>query len=642
MAPGLGTMADHICIIPGLSTNKKVSNPGALLRRPRAPKLLPPLSADDQSEPEKKENELGSVIAMFQNTFDLEALRGIVVEPEIISARSRAPSLASPPPPSEYEANNHKLAQVNYNIIQKNTWHKSFGNNRLLITNEDMKYVLDPLLRGKTSLGTYIDGKSLVKPLKYRGPDPLPRRAARRNVGVLINYDVDDQRFFEPPAFTLEHFIYKMAEMKNLSVPRVRKIVYSKHNVKKLTDMLAQVLNPKTQDSLHTINFDASEIPMKENRIPQKQLLYEMAALIKEHVRDVIGTDVKSVIRPMPKYSPDRTGTSRPHTEIILYEDDKKSRTSTAVRIKQDTETPGVDAVVYSAHSRVFQGSERSRSPFAAPEDETITPSELAILDTLIAGGTALSMKAHFIDDLPDISPLAQTLTYVNLSFNNFKVFPIEVLDLPNLEVLKLRNNPLIEIPGEIIKLQKLRVLIASFCLISALPSTLFTLPHLDDLSLSYNRLTFLPSEVATLQSLKVLDLEGNQLPALPASCLFMANLAHVNVRNNFMHPLFWRENTKNKPQNLLDLSCVQVYKMSDPSMHYLFTDDVIKALSRVEECDCCRGPLFGPGLRTICPVPRLFTVKNMPFLFRACTPTCLTQFKEMKPEALAVFLYGQ
>ena len=45
-------------------------------------------------------------------------------------------------------------------------------------------------------------------------------------------------------------------------------------------------------------------IPPAEPRIPQKQLLIEMAAMIKQHVRTLMNTEVKSVIKPLPKYSP--------------------------------------------------------------------------------------------------------------------------------------------------------------------------------------------------------------------------------------------------------------------------------------------------------------------------------------------------
>lgn len=47
---------------------------------------------------------------------------------------------------------------------------------------------------------------------------------------------------------------------------------------------------------------------------------------------------------------------------------------------------------------------------------------DIAVLDALVSGGTVLSLKAHFIDVLPDISPMTATLRYLNLSFNNLQV----------------------------------------------------------------------------------------------------------------------------------------------------------------------------------------------------------------------------
>lgn len=53
------------------------------------------------------------------------------------------------------------------------------------------------------------------------------------------------------------------------------------------------------------------------------------------------------------------------------------------------------------------------------------------------------------------------------------------------------------------------------------------------------------------LRSLRELNLEGNQLPAMPSGALRL-DLDRLNVKNNFMHPLFWHENTHNEPQVML------------------------------------------------------------------------------------------
>ena len=56
------------------------------------------------------------------------------------------------------------------------------------------------------------------------------------------------------------------------------------------------------------------------------------------------------------------------------------------------------------------------------PDEDKISPGEMAVLDCLMNGATALSLKANFVGQLPDIELLANTLTYLNLSFNEFAV----------------------------------------------------------------------------------------------------------------------------------------------------------------------------------------------------------------------------
>jgi hypothetical protein len=66
-------------------------------------------------------------------------------------------------------------------------------------------------------------------------------------------------------------------------------------------------------------------------------LLLEMAAMIKHHMRQHLQTDIRTVIKPAPKYSPSYHGDalSVPHTEIILYEDDAVERDRASITIKQ-------------------------------------------------------------------------------------------------------------------------------------------------------------------------------------------------------------------------------------------------------------------------------------------------------------------
>ena len=77
-----------------------------------------------------------------------------------------------------------------------------------------------------------------------------------------------------------------------------------------------------------------------------------------------------------------------------------------------------------------------------------ISPSEVAILQCMMHGGTNLSLKAHFLDSLPDLYPVTHTLHYLNTSFNDFRTFPNKIMQCSQLACLKMRNNPIREIPN--------------------------------------------------------------------------------------------------------------------------------------------------------------------------------------------------
>ena len=51
-------------------------------------------------------------------------------------------------------------------------------------------------------------------------------------------------------------------------------------------------------------------------------------------------------------------------------------------------------------------------------------------------------------------------------------------------------------------------------------------------------------------------------------------------------------------------------------------------------------GPLYGEGMRIIRPVSRIFNIKNIPILFRSCSPYCKMMFMN-NTESLTDLLYG-
>lgn len=232
-----------------LSKPNNKSMGGKLLRKPRAPKSLPPMTvtpAPPETTPARpfyenydfEEREYGSPQHHYRTEVD---------SPMKSPTPSIVPSLISPPPS---ESNPVKR------MLYRHTIHGSPQSNVTFISRDEKKFVLDPLYREKTSLGTYVDGKSLVKPFKPRGPQMFPARPPRRNPEIYSVDYIDDIRFIKPPAFSLDDFLSEMSEYNRIPLVRMREAVYSRHNYKKITKLLAeQVLHPTLQKEVHVNNF---------------------------------------------------------------------------------------------------------------------------------------------------------------------------------------------------------------------------------------------------------------------------------------------------------------------------------------------------------------------------------------------------
>lgn len=112
---------------------------------------------------------------------------------------------------------------------------------------------------------------------------------------------------------------------------------------------------------------------------------------------------------------------------------------------------------------------------------------------------------------------LQQTLLVLDLSFNAFEGFPMEVLQFVNLQQLNLTCNQLHRIPPEIIKLKNslLNIGIGESEL-TTFPDSLFRLSGLTELDIHSNPITVLPSTLPSkLPNLQVLDVTGCELISL-------------------------------------------------------------------------------------------------------------------------------
>ncbi|XP_039255800.2 uncharacterized protein LOC120332587 [Styela clava] len=478
---------------------------------------------------------------------------------------------------------------------------------------------------GDTGDGS-LSRKGLVLPYKPRGPDPFPMREPKRPADVRREFilPIDSQKAL--PEFTLENFLQK-TKYYSSQQNTLKKVILSKANYKKLTLLLEKELTQGNQDAVKTVDVSQqAEIKDYQRRIPRRQLMIEMKSIVNDRLKELGLT------------SPGKFDGRANDVEQILDE------------IKEIGDAEGVGrksqmSLFNKATANVFQESfNRPGSVFDGENTESIiTPSELSILNCLMDGGYVLSLKAHFIPQIPELSPLSATLVYLNLSFNEFSEFPREVLFCRELQVLKLRNNPLKDLPHDISKLQKLRTLILSFCCLTALPVSLFSLLRLEFLDISFNKLTFLPNEIKKLERLRFLNVEGNELPGLPCGLLRL-NLFRIRVRNNFMSPLFWKENAKNDPQRLTDLCLLQVkvhvVKQDGDKMQRL-PPDVMRSIHSFKPCDCCNGPRYGPGLKIVRPCSEIWGIKRIPFIFKSCSPSCYSRFVHNTDPKLTEIIYG-
>ncbi|XP_062862438.1 leucine-rich repeat-containing protein 63 isoform X2 [Trichomycterus rosablanca] len=305
-----------------------------------------------------------------------------------------------------------------------------------------------------------------------------------------------------PPIFCLDDFIKSGKSESGTVQPGKSESSRCKH--KKFIDHSMLELHSGHQREVANLILSCEVLPPVESRTPQRQILCELAAL--------------TYMRARAEYLR--------HLEDnrILWTPDEK------LTVHAHTSHDENQVVLSSITDKHFQGLRRSRSPFLT----SVSPTEHAVLECIKYGGSFLNLKAHFISQLPDLSLLVSSLLYLNLSFNDFIEFPLEVCKLSKLEVLKLRDNPIEEIPVEIEKLINLKTLVVSFCKLTALPCQLYNLPSLQHLDVSHNLIGHVSKKIRNLRSLLYLNLEGNQLTGLPIS-LQSLSVSQLKLDGNWL-----------------------------------------------------------------------------------------------------------
>ncbi|MBT2559404.1 serine/threonine-protein kinase [Hymenobacter sp. ISL-91] len=172
-----------------------------------------------------------------------------------------------------------------------------------------------------------------------------------------------------------------------------------------------------------------------------------------------------------------------------------------------------------------------------------------------LAGTTRLDLAEGLTEFPPEIFTLADTLEVLNLSGNALRELPADLPRLhrlrvlfasdnqfervpgvlgqcPNLEMVGFKANRIRELPGAALPPQ-LRWLILTDNALEALPPEIGSCPRLQKLMLAGNRLRTLPPELARCTNLELLRLAANELHELPTWLLTMPRLSWLAFGGN-------------------------------------------------------------------------------------------------------------
>ncbi|SET32029.1 leucine-rich repeat-containing protein kinase family protein [Hymenobacter actinosclerus] len=155
-------------------------------------------------------------------------------------------------------------------------------------------------------------------------------------------------------------------------------------------------------------------------------------------------------------------------------------------------------------------------------------PEIFSLADTL----EVLNLSGNALRELPADLPRLHRLRVLFASDNQFERVPDVLGQCPNMEMVGFKANRIRELPGAALPPQ-LRWLILTDNALEALPPEIGNCPRLQKLMLAGNRLRSLPPELARCTSLELLRLAANELPKLPAWLLAMPRLSWLAFAGN-------------------------------------------------------------------------------------------------------------
>ncbi|GAA5126210.1 protein kinase [Luteolibacter yonseiensis] len=148
-----------------------------------------------------------------------------------------------------------------------------------------------------------------------------------------------------------------------------------------------------------------------------------------------------------------------------------------------------------------------------------------------------LNLSDNQLAELPDDLPRLKKLRIIFCSGNRFTRLPEVLGGCPDLEMIGFRGNHIGSVPAAALP-PNLRWLVLTDNRISELPPEIGLCKRLQKLMLSGNLLTALPAEMSALKSLELVRLSANRLEKLPGFLLSLPRLAWLAFGGNPCSPV--------------------------------------------------------------------------------------------------------
>jgi Leucine-rich repeat (LRR) protein len=142
------------------------------------------------------------------------------------------------------------------------------------------------------------------------------------------------------------------------------------------------------------------------------------------------------------------------------------------------------------------------------------------------------------LNHFPTELGMLPNLQVLNLSDNNILEMPNSISGFAKLEALRLNNNSIKTVPKNIASLKKLKLLNLGYNKFDIIPIEICQLSNLTELNMSFNLIENIPSEIKNLKKLKELVLSNNHISEVPADFFDLSKIQRVWLTNNKIETL--------------------------------------------------------------------------------------------------------